>query len=53
MKKHIIIDFFKLLFVFFIIGLSLNTNPVKASLLYDNLYDDVKTISVDKKTDCY
>ncbi len=51
MKKHIIIDFFKLLFVFFVIGMSINSNPVKASFLYENLYEDVKPVVEDKE--CY
>ncbi len=51
MKKHIIIDFFKLLFVFFVIGMSLNSNPVKASFLYENFYDDIKPVVED--TECY
>lgn len=52
MKKHIILDFFKLLFVFFIIGLSLNTNPVNASILYDNFSEEVKSSYVTTDIDC-
>ncbi len=52
MKKHMILDFFKLLFVFFVIGLSLNTNPVKASILFENFTDEVKSASVTTDIDC-
>ncbi len=52
MKKHIILDFFKLLFVFFVIGLSLNTGPVNASILYDNFSEEIKTASLTSDIDC-
>lgn len=52
MNKQIVIDFFKLLIVFFVIGLSLNSNPVKASILYDNLSDEIKSSFVTTDIDC-
>ncbi len=52
MNKQIVIDFLKLLFVFFVIGLSLNTNPVNASILYENFSDEVKSSFVSTDIDC-